>query len=185
MDLHHGIGSKKRWISFCGNHCYANHPFRWNRSLPHPHPCCMCTWACIHCCMVFVEHSSDGHMLCFSLPDNATKLPTAAIAVTWCAAAAVTTRTWTRWWSVATASTTGAVMSPVKNVRGLLRNTCANECPCPIPRIWEVHTTFCHAFFKLEKTFPPWDNLCLQRQWWVGEQSWHLNDDFWTFSSSQ
>lgn len=68
--------------------------------------------------------------------DNATRLPMGVTAATWCAVAEATTPTWTKWWSVATANTTGAAMWPAKSVRGLSRDMCANENP-PLPT-WEL-----------------------------------------------
>lgn len=69
---------------------------------------------------------SPIHEILF-LPGNAIKPRTAVTAVTSCAVAVATTPTWTKWSSVATASTTGAVTSPARNASGLSRDTCANE----------------------------------------------------------
>lgn len=58
---------------------------------------------------------------------SATRRQAGATAAIWCAAAEATIRTRRKWWSAATASTTGAATSPVRNVRGLWRDTCVNE----------------------------------------------------------
>lgn len=103
-----------------------------------------------------------AHCLLF-LPGNAIRPPTGATAATWCAAAEATTPTWTKWWSDATASTTGAATWPVKSARGLSRDMCANENP-PLST-WELRRR------RHPSTIQRRENLSLTRRL-VKTQTW-------------